>query len=146
MTIIQNDIEDELVKEIKNSDLLKDVRFVHAYNGRVREVPLKGILVTVESGEVLGENTFGGVLGSGKKGEKVTSELVFTVYCPYRDGGSGITETVNAIISALDTADKNRVVSGYEVSKINFVYDYLAISRSVTLTLEYNSYGEESDE
>lgn len=45
--VIHNDKVEDIIKKIKESKDLDDVRFVKAYNGKLKETPLGGILVTV---------------------------------------------------------------------------------------------------
>lgn len=48
--VIHNDKVEDIIKKIKLSKDLDDVRFVKAYNGKLKETPLGGILVTVNNG------------------------------------------------------------------------------------------------
>ena len=64
MTVLSSKVE-EIIREIKTDHSLDGVKFVKAYNGRLREVPLGEILVTVGTGVETVGSFAGGFLGNG---------------------------------------------------------------------------------
>ena len=136
MTVLNSKVE-EIIKEIKTDHSLDGVKFVKAYNGRIKEAPLGEILVTVGTGvETVG--TFaGGYLGNGSKGERVNSKIKMNVYCPYLNGGDDITHTVNTLVDKISSVDRENLVSNISVSKIKFSKEYDAVYRTVSFNLDY---------
>ena len=136
MTVLNSKVE-EIIREIKTDHSLDGVKFVKAYNGRIKEAPLGEILVTVGTGvETVG--TFaGGYLGNGSKGERVNSKIKMNVYCPYLNGGDGITHTVNTLIDKISSVDRENLVSDISVSEIKFSKEYDAVYRTVSFNLDY---------
>ena len=129
MTVLNSKVE-EIIKEIKTDHSLDGVKFVKAYNGRIKEAPLGEILVTV--------GTFaGGYLGNGSKGERVNSKIKMNVYCPYLNGGDGITHTVNTLVDKISSVDRENLVSDISVSEIKFSKEYDAVYRTVSFNLDY---------
>lgn len=136
MTLLSSKVE-EIIKNLKSDHSLDEVRFVKAYNGRLREAPMESILVTVGVGVNSTDSFMGGYHGSGFKGEKVSSQLVLNVYCPYANGGDGITHTVNTIVNKIPGVDQDKIVSGIDVSEIKFSKKYEAVYRTVNVHLDY---------
>ena len=136
MTVLNSKVE-EIIKEIKTDHSLDGVKFVKAYNGRIKEAPLGEILVTVGTGvETVG--TFaGGYLGNGSKGERVNSKIKMNVYCPYLNGRDGITHTVNTLVDKISSVDRENLVSDISVSEIKFSKEYDAVYRTVSFNLDY---------
>lgn len=135
MTIESSKI-DEMIREIRSDHSLDNVRFVKAFNGKKRENPIAGLLVTVGIGRSEVSSFFGGFAGN-CKADNIKSELVLNVYCPYVDGGDGITETINTILEKIKGTEINESVCDMQVSEIKFSKEYEAVYRTVTLSLDY---------
>lgn len=135
--IINNDKVKDIIKRIKSSDNLHDVRFVKAYNGKLKETPLGGILVTVNNGVNVVNSFVGGISGNGKFGEKIESELKLNIYCPYQNGGDGITQTINSIVELLPSVDSENIVKDVSVSEIKYSKEYEAVYRTVSISMNY---------
>ena len=142
MTVLSSKVE-EIIREIKTDHSLDGVKFVKAYNGRLREVPLGEILVTVGTGVETVGSFAGGYLGNGSKGERVNSKIKMNVYCPYLQGGDGITHTVNTLVSKINSVDRDNIVSDISVSEIKFSKEYDAVYRTVSFNLDYCQQEEE---
>lgn len=99
--VIHNDKVEDIIKKIKLSKDLDDVRFVKAYNGKLKETPLGGILVTVNNGVNIVNSFAGGFAGNGMSGENIKSELKLNIYCPYQNGGDGYHPYNNSIVELL---------------------------------------------
>lgn len=136
MTIFNDKIQ-EIIKGIKSDHSLDNVRFVKAYNGRLRETPLGGTLVTVGTGVSAVSSFAGGFAPNGDKGEFIKQQLMLNVYCPYQNGGDGITHTINAIVEQIPKVDDQHIVTNVEVSEIRFSKEYEAVYRTVSLDLDY---------
>jgi hypothetical protein len=136
MTIPNNEIE-KLIKEIKKNSSLDGVRFVKAYKGRKADSPVEGLLVTVALGEEIGESFFGGYMANEEKGERIKSDLLLNVYCPYKNGGEGITEVVNLILEGLKQSQGESLVSSVTVSEIKLSREYEAVYRTIKIALDY---------
>lgn len=137
LVVIHNDKVEDIIKKIKLSKDLDDVRFVKAYNGKLKETPLGGILVTVNNGVNMVNSFAGGLAGNGMIGENIKSELKLNIYCPYQNGGDGITHTINSIVESLPKADSENIVSGISVSEIKYSNEYEAVYRTLSLSLDY---------
>lgn len=137
LVVIHNDKVEDIIKKIKSSKDLDDVRFVKAYNGKLKETPLGGILVTVNNGVNMVNSFAGGFAGNGMSGENIKSELKLNIYCPYQNGGDGITHTINSIVESLPKADSENIVSGISVSEIKYSNEYEAVYRTLSLSLDY---------
>lgn len=140
LVVIHNDKVEDIIKKIKSSKDLDDVRFVKAYNGKLKETPLGGILVTVNNGVNMVNSFAGGFAGNGMIGENIKSELKLNIYCPYQNGGDGITHTINSIVESLPKADSENIVSGISVSEIKYSQEYEAVYRTLSLSLDYLDY------
>ena len=136
LVVIHNDKVEDIIKKIKLSKDLDDVRFVKAYNGKLKETPLGGILVTVNNGV----NIVNGFAGNGMSGENIKSELKLNIYCPYQNGGDGITHTINSIVELLPKADSDNIISSINVSEIKYSQEYEAVYRTLSLSLDYLDY------
>ena len=123
--VIHNDKVEDIIKKIKLSKDLDDVRFVKAYNGKLKETPLGGILVTVNNGVNI---------------VNIKSELKLNIYCPYQNGGDGITHTINSIVELLPKADSDNIISSINVSEIKYSQEYEAVYRTLSLSLDYLDY------
>ena len=141
--IIHNDKVENIIKRIKSNSSLDDVRFVKAYNGKLKETPLGGILVTVNNGVNTVNSFAGGFTGNGKSGEQIKQELKLNIYCPYQNGGDGITHTINSIVELLPKADSENLVSDVSVSEIKYSKEYEAVYRTLSLSLDYLDYGDD---
>lgn len=135
--IINNDKVQNIIRRIKSSGSFDDVRFVKAYNGKLKETPLGGILVTVNNGVNVVNSFAGGIVGNGKFGEKIESELKLNIYCPYQNGGDGITQTINSIVEILPTADSENIIKDVSVSEIKYSKEYEAVYRTLSISLDY---------
>ena len=123
LVVIHNDKVEDIIKKIKLSKDLDDVRFVKAYNGKLKETPLGGILVTVNNGVNIVNSFAGGFAGNGMSGENIKSELKLNIYCPYQNGGDGITHTINSIVELLPKADSDNIISSINI--ITFLINFL---------------------
>ena len=138
LVVIHNDKVEDIIKKIKLSKDLDDVRFVKAYNGKLKETPLGGILVTVNNGVNIVNSFAGGF--AGMSGENIKSELKLNIYCPYQNGGDGITHTINSIVELLPKADSDNIISSINVSEIKYSQEYEAVYRTLSLSLDYLDY------
>ena len=82
----------------------------------------------------------GGFIGNGKVGENIKSELKLNIYCPYQNGGDGITHTINCIVELLPKADSDNIISSINVSEIKYSQEYEAVYRTLSLSLDYLDY------
>lgn len=140
-----NELTENLIKGLKTSNILKDVRFIKAYKGDSGDSPVESPLVTVGEEDCEFTSFAGGYTGNGNTGERLSYNIILNIYCPFQSGGDGIARVVSAINDKLKFADVKNIVKSVKVTEIKYSKLYEALYRSMTITLDYirkeNVYG-----
>lgn len=129
---------DALVRRLKQTAALETVRFVREYAAEYAETPVRGWLAAVSVTRIVrGEGFFGGFLSSSVKGESYEMTAEIRLYAPTGSNGSGLSQKTGALLSLLEQADEEHMVTGAQVSPIEFDADCSAVFRRVELQMRF---------
>ena len=76
-------------------------------------------------------------MSSSVKGETYGAQAEIRVYAPADENGSGLSELVCELMSGLEDADEENVVSDITASSIEFDPDVNAVFRKVEFSMEF---------
>lgn len=128
---------ENIIRGIKTSKLLENVRFIKAYNGNSGDMPIGSPLVTVGEENYTTSSFIGGYSGNGNAGERLSYNIILNIYCPFHSGGDGIARVVSAIKERLSFADDKNIIRDVKVTEIRYSKLYEALYRSMSITLDY---------
>lgn len=142
MTEIRRQI-DRLIIRLKQQDALSAVRFVREYGGDPVETPVHGMLAAVGIVKTAREKSYlGGLLSGDTQGETYSAEVEIRVYAPQRENGSGLSELVSELLTGLEKADEEKLITETAASSIAFDSNLNTVYRSLTFRLEFCLCGE----
>ena len=137
MTQIQRQI-DTLIIRLKRMDALSDVRFVREYGSGAIETPVKGMTAVVGITQTTREKGYiGGFLSSSVRGETYGVKAEIRLYAPADENGSGLSERVSELMSGLNTADKEHLITDTRASSIEFDPNTNSVFRKVEFDMEF---------
>ena len=137
MTQIRRHV-DWLSIRLKQRAAFTGVRFVREYGNDSMETPVRGHIAVVGITKTERKKGYiGGYLSSSVKGETYGAQVEIRVYAPADENGSGLSELVCELMSGLEEADEERVVSDITASSIEFDPDVNAIFRKVEFSMEF---------
>lgn len=137
MTQIQQQI-DGIVRALKRSPALSEVRFVKGFGTRGAELPVAGFYATVTVGNTAQTQGFiGAQAASGVQGALYCADAEIRVYAPATENGSGLSRVVSAMLFELDNADTQRIITKREATSIAFDPDLNAIYRRLCFSVEF---------
>ena len=119
---------DAVIRTVKAVDSLRPVRFIKEYGGANAEMPVSGWIGVVQIREMNTARSYlGGLLCSGRRGERLRAAVDILLYAPPGESGSGLTRLSLALMAALRSCR----VSGCRVSAVSYDPDFGAIYRRV---------------
>lgn len=131
-------LTDAIILRLKQKTQFADVRFVREYAAERVEQPVRGLLAVVGIHQTSRrKGCIGGFLSSAVRGELYVAEAEIRVYTMGENGGTGLTETVGALLSCLYEADSEQVITEAAASPIEFDMDLSAFYRKVTFQMAY---------
>lgn len=137
MTQIQQQI-DSLVRALKRSPQLSEVRFVRGFQSRASEMPVAGFLATVTLGTTAKTQGFLGTQArEGVRGALYCAEAEIRVYAPASENGSGLSRIVGEMLRELECADEEHILTHAEACSIEFDADLNAIFRRLRFGVEF---------
>ena len=136
MTQIQRRI-DRLILRLKQQYLLSDIRFVREYGNERVETPIRGLLAVISVVSTARDRGYlGGFLSSTVRGETYGAKLEIRVYAPACENGNGLSEIVGDILSGLERADDEKIITSASATSIEFDPNMNAIYRTVQISNE----------
>ncbi len=137
MTQIQRRI-DRLILRLKQQYLLSDIRFVREYGNERVETPIRGLLAVISVVSTARDRGYlGGFLSSTVRGETYGAKLEIRVYAPACENGNGLSEIVGDILSGLERADDEKIITSASATSIEFDPNMNAIYRTVQISIEF---------
>lgn len=137
MTQIRRQI-DRLIIRLKQQAALQNVRFVREYGGEPVETPIRGMLAAVSIVKTARETGYiGGLLNSSLRGESYSAEVEILVYAPQGENGNGLSELVSEILSGLEKADGEGLITKAAASSIEFDPNLNTVFRRLGFTMEF---------
>ena len=137
MTQIRQQI-DRLIIRLKQNDALSGVRFVREYANSDIETPVRGSLAVVGIVKTSRKKGYiGGYLSSSVRGETYGATAEIRIYAPADENGSGLSELVCELMTALEAADEEKIITSVSASSIEFDPDVNAVFRKVEFELEF---------
>ena len=92
-------LTDAIILRLKQKTQFADVRFVREYAAERVEQPVRGLLAVVGIHQTSRrKGCIGGFLSSAVRGELYVAEAEIRVYTMGENGGTGLTETVGALL------------------------------------------------
>ena len=79
----------------------------------------------------------GGFLSSTVRGETYGAKLEIRVYAPACENGNGLSEIVGDILSGLERADDEKIITSASATSIEFDPNMNAIYRTVQISIEF---------
>ena len=142
MTQIQQCV-DRIVDRLKMNDAFRGVRFIREYGNVSIETPVRGLLAVVGITNTSRKKGYiGGYLSSSVRGETYVATAEIRVYAPADENGSGLSELVFELMTAIEAADAEKIVTSVSASSIEFDPDVNAVFRKVEFKLEFCLCGE----
>ena len=142
MTQIQPCV-DRIVDRLKMNDAFCGVRFIREYGNVSIETPVRGLLAVVGITNTSRKKGYiGGYLSSSVRGETYVATAEIRVYAPADENGSGLSELVFELMTAIEAADAEKIVTSVSASSIEFDPDVNAVFRKVEFKLEFCLCGE----
>ena len=142
MTQIQQCV-DRIVDRLKMNDAFSGVRFIREYGNVSIETPVRGLLAVVGITNTSRKKGYiGGYLSSSVRGETYVATAEIRVYAPADEHGSGLSELVFELMTAIEAADAEKIVTSVSASSIEFDPDVNAVFRKVEFKLEFCLCGE----
>lgn len=137
MSPIQRQI-DRIIIRLKHCAALENVRFVREYSADSAETPVRGMLAVVSLAQTSRQKGYiGGFLSSAVKGETYGAQVEIRLYAPSGENGNGLSELVSKLMTALEQADEEKIITDVSASSIEFDADVNAIYRRVELHIEF---------
>ena len=137
MTQIQRQI-DKMIIRLKHLEPISGVRFVREYGTDKVETPVRGMLAVVGITQSSRKKGYiGGYLSSGIKGETFGADVEIRVYSPANENGTGLSEAVSEILTGLEKADEEKLITESSAGSIEFDADMNAIFRTIKFSIEF---------
>ena len=137
MTQIRRHV-DRIIIRLKQRAAFNGVRCVREYGNDSMETPVRGHVAVVGITKTERKKGYiGGYLSSSVKGETYGAQAEIRVYAPADENGSGLSELVCELMSGLEDADEENVVSDITASSIEFDPDVNAVFRKVEFSMEF---------
>ena len=119
MTQIQQCV-DRIVDRLKMNDAFSGVRFIREYGNVSIETPVRGLLAVVGITNTSRKKGYiGGYLSSSVRGETYVATAEIRVYAPADENGSGLSELVFELMTAIEAADAEKIVTSVSASSSN---------------------------
>ena len=129
---------DNIIRRLKTKESLSDVRFFREYSEENIETPVSGFAAVVGiTGTSRSQGFVGGLAASGVIGSMYTAEVEIRVYSPVQGNGSGLSEIVSEMLTALRAADEEKIVTAVSASSIEFDKEINSVYRRLCFTLEF---------
>ena len=135
MTVINSTV-DNLIRNIKDTGSVDDIRFVRAYNASEKQKPLSGLCAVVSLTEVGPRTRFiSGLAPNGLHGEVYSASLILRLYSS--GTGEQLTDAALRLSDAVKTADVGRLVNDVKIKSICFDKDCCEVYRDVCAGLGF---------
>ena len=129
---------DRLILRLKQQYLLSDIRFVREYGNERVETPIRGLLAVISVVSTARDRGYlGGFLSSTVRGETYGAKLEIRVYAPACENGNGLSEIVGDILSGLERADDEKIITSASATSIEFDPNMNAIYITVQISIEF---------
>ena len=137
MTQIRRQI-DRIIISLKQQAALQNVRFVREYGSEPVETPIYGMLAAVGIVKTARDTGFiGGLLNTSLRGESYSAEVEIRVYAPQGENGNGLSELVSELLTGLEQADEEKLITRAAASSIEFDPNLNTIFRRLSFTMEF---------
>ena len=137
MTQIRQRI-DRIIGRVKQNAAFGGVRFIREYGNIAVETPVRGFLAVVGMTDASRRKGYiGGYLSPSVRGETCGATVEIRVYAPADENGSGLSELVCGLMTALEAADEENLITSVSASSIEFDPDVNAVYRKVEFKLEF---------
>ena len=135
MTVINTTV-DNLIRSIKNTGSVDDIKFVKAYRNSAAQKPLGGLCAVVNLRSIEPRKSFLSSLApNGLKGEVLSATLNLRLYSA--GAGDELTGAALRLGDAVRTADSSGLVSGIKISPISFDSESCEVYRDVNAQLGF---------
>ncbi len=128
---------DRIILRLKQQDAFSGVRFLREYSAEAVETPVRVMTAAVcLAGLERGKGYLGGIVAPSLRGECYSVKADILVYAPHGENGSGLSELVGKLITGLEAADEERLITETSAGSIEFDADMNAVFRRVSFGME----------
>ncbi len=137
MTEIEQ-IVNKLIKNVKQTPELSQVRFVKEYNSTNIETPISSYLAVVSIDTMSkSKNFLGNIVKNGLKGDKYSATIKVSIYAPDYENGNDLTGISGVFCESIKNADEENIIDKISFEPIGFDTNIQAMCRSCKVDISF---------